>query len=92
MKTITAIIALCISFSVFAVTHRSQSARVHFVRANACPATGMNKLPCKGWVIDHIKPLCAGGADAPSNMQWQTLADSYKKDRQERAYCRSLTK
>jgi len=24
-------------------------------------------------VVDHIVPLCAGGADAPSNMQWQTV-------------------
>lgn len=92
MRTITLLVALCISFPTLAATHRSQSARVHFVRANACPATGMNKLPCKGYVIDHIKPLCAGGADDPSNMQWQALADSYKKDKQERAYCRSLKK
>jgi hypothetical protein len=23
-----------------------------------------------GYVIDHFEPLCAGGADDPSNMQW----------------------
>ncbi len=26
-----------------------------------------------GFVVDHILPLCAGGADAVSNMQWQPV-------------------
>ena len=40
-----------------------------------------------GYVVDHIVPLCAGGADAPSNMQWQTVDAAKVKDRQERAMC-----
>ena len=40
-----------------------------------------------GYVVDHIVPLCAGGADAPSNMQWQTVDAAKVKDRQERATC-----
>jgi hypothetical protein len=35
-------------------------------------------------VIDHVKPLATGGADAPSNMQWQTKADAKAKDKWER--------
>jgi hypothetical protein len=27
-----------------------------------------------GYVVDHIIPLKRGGADAPWNMQWQTIA------------------
>lgn len=42
----------------------------------------------KGYVIDHIIPLCAGGLDAPSNMQWQTLAESKIKDKIERKECK----
>jgi hypothetical protein len=34
-------------------------------------------------VIDHIKALKHGGADAPSNMQWQTIAQARAKDRVE---------
>ena len=34
-------------------------------------------------VVDHIIPLKRGGADAPSNMQWQTKADAKAKDRWE---------
>ena len=32
-------------------------------------------------VIDHVKPLECGGADAPSNMQSQTKAEGKAKDK-----------
>jgi len=38
---------------------------------------------CPGYVVDHVKPLECGGADAPSNMQWQTVADGKAKDKTE---------
>jgi hypothetical protein len=34
-------------------------------------------------VVDHIKALKHGGADEPSNMQWQTAAATKEKDRVE---------
>jgi len=40
-----------------------------------------------GYVIDHIKPLACGGADDPSNMQWQTIEAAKAKDRVERVGC-----
>lgn len=40
-----------------------------------------------GYVIDHIVPLACGGADAPTNMQWQTVAEAKAKDRVERKGC-----
>jgi hypothetical protein len=42
---------------------------------------------CPGYVIDHGKPLECGGADDPSNMQWQTIAEGKAKDKTEK-YCR----
>jgi len=41
-----------------------------------------------GCVVDHIIPLACGGADAPSNMQWQTVAEAKAKDKTERFACR----
>jgi hypothetical protein len=52
-----------------------------------CPAPGARKGPCKGYVIDHIKPLAFGGAYGPSNMQWQTKAEAMTKDKRERSAC-----
>jgi len=73
-----------------AATKRSGKVRMDFVRAHACPATGLNKLPCKGWIIDHIIPLCAGGPDAVRNLQWQTVPDARAKDRIEKRQCAVL--
>jgi hypothetical protein len=41
-----------------------------------------------GHVVDHIAPLACGGADAPSNMQWQSAEDAKAKDEVERRGCR----
>ncbi len=61
-----------------------------FRQTHICPSTKTISLVCKGYVVDHIKPLCAGGLDDPSNMQYQAKRASYRKDIQERAYCRKL--
>jgi hypothetical protein len=54
---------------------RSKAAKDEFQREHACPSTGQTSGGCKGYVIDHVKPLECGGAEAPSNMQWQTIAE-----------------
>jgi hypothetical protein len=71
---------------------RSAAERLAFIRHNPCPATGERRGSCPGYVVDHVIPLCAGGPDKPANMQWQTVADSLVKDREERRECRTLKK
>jgi hypothetical protein len=63
-----------------------------FRKVNVCPATGQHKGPCPGWVVDHIVPLCAQGADHPVNMQWQELKESRQKDKLEISACARLRK
>ena len=63
--------------------HRSAAARAAFKRSHPCPATGEPRGACPGWIIDHVKALACGGADDPSNMQWQTVADAKAKDKWE---------
>jgi len=58
-----------------------------FRQANPCPATGNQGGACPGWVVDHIVPLCLGGADTPANMPWQDREAAAKKDLEERRAC-----
>jgi len=81
-------IASCaLSTSSYARIPRSSVERHAFVRSNACPATGAHRLPCPGYVIDHIKALACGGPDHQTNMQWQTIAEGKAKDKWERKGC-----
>src|SRR5262245_22751645 len=57
---------------------RSCSARADFMRRTGYPRGR------KGYVVDHIVPLECGGADVPSNMQWQTVEAAKIKDGSER--------
>ena len=68
-------------------TDRSKAARAEFQRLNPCPATGKSTGPCLSGLGRGSWPLCAGGADHPSNMQWQTEAEAREKDREERRQC-----
>lgn len=57
-------------------THARSAAQVYrFRQMEPCPATGQTRGACPGWQVDHINPLCAGGADHPRNFQWITVLD-----------------
>ncbi|SPE30096.1 conserved exported hypothetical protein [Candidatus Sulfotelmatomonas gaucii] len=61
---------------------RSRAAKDSFMRQTGYPHGR------KGYVVDHKIPLACGGADSPSNMQWQTTADAKAKDTWERNGCK----
>ncbi len=62
---------------------RSKAQKAAFQRENPCPSTGRTTGKCPGYVVDHVKALECGGADSPSNMQWQTVTDAKAKDKTE---------
>ena len=68
--------------------HRSARAVAEFRHQTICPSTGKRTRKCPGYVVDHVDPLCDGGADNPLNMQYQTIAEGKAKDKIERRMCR----
>jgi hypothetical protein len=62
---------------------RSPQAKQAYRKSHPCPATGKTYGACPGWIVDHVEALKHGGADDPSNMQWQTRAEAKAKDRVE---------
>jgi len=62
---------------------RSGKAKDSFRRSHPCPSTGKTRGACPGYVIDHVQALKHGGADAASNMQWQTVDAAKAKDKVE---------
>ena len=88
MKALIALFLITFSLLAPAEVVRSRAQVNHFKKANACPGTGISSIKsCNGYVVDHIKPLSCGGADNPSNMQWQTIAEGKAKDKWERKLC-----
>lgn len=57
--------------------YRDYKAVNDFKRKNPKPNDG------HAYDVDHIKPLKAGGADTPSNMQWIRTEDHRKKSARE---------
>jgi len=55
-----------------------------------CPSTGETGHRCPGFIRDHLIPLCAGGADAVSNLWWEGAARAAEKDRHELQLCHRL--
>lgn len=64
-------------------TKRDPEKRREFMKEHPCPSTGKTSGACPGYIVDHIQPLKHGGADDPSNMQWQTVESAKAKDKWE---------
>ena len=58
-----------------------------FKKLNPCPQELVVDGRCRG-IVDHRSPLCLGGPDAVSNMQWQSRTASLAKDKVEWSACK----
>ena len=74
----------------YAPTPRDRATIAEFRRTHPCPATGRTTGACPGWQVDHIEPLCAGGADAQPNLHWLDTTTHQRKTRADVARCRTL--
>ncbi len=91
MKIAIILIAACaISTGANAGYARSKAVLRAFVNQQACPATGLHRLPCPGYHMDHIVALCAGGADAVENLQWLTREAHKEKTKGDLKTCRAI--
>ena len=54
-------------------------------------AHGLERTP-EGYEVDHVIPLCAGGADRPENMQLLTIEQHREKTRIDLRWCYYLRK
>jgi hypothetical protein len=92
MRALAALLCL-LALAATAQPIQRSAAEVRAFRAeNPCPATGRRSGPCKGWAVDHIKALCAGGEDKPHNMQWIENPDHRFKTLVDVRECRKLKK
>lgn len=85
---------ICGGFAAFAfvalAADRSAGEVYRFRKGDLCPVTRHIKGACPGYQVDHIEPLCAGGADHRANMQWLTLAEHRAKTHADVRRCRLL--
>ena len=61
-----------------------------FRNEHPCPVSGRKRGACPGWQVDHAVPLCAGGEDKASNMQWLSVEDHRWKTFVDARECRKL--
>ena len=64
--------------------------RAAYVRANPCPSAAASGRTCPGHEVDHTIPLCAGGPDLRTNMNWLTVVDHRFKTFVDVRECRKL--
>jgi hypothetical protein len=88
-----AFLCLVAAFQAAAQPIQRSQAEVRAFRAEKpCPVTARRSGPCKGWAVDHVTPLCAGGEDKPANMQWIEDTDHRFKTLVDVRECRKLKK
>ena len=82
------LVILCLLLSLLCPPQESPARDRSQVRA-FLRAQGLTARP-EGYEVDHIIPLCAGGADRPENMQLLTREQHREKTRHDLRWCYKL--
>lgn len=90
MNFVTASALVIVILSNNASWARSSAEVRTFRQAQPCPSTGQFRGACPGYQVDHIRPLCAGGEDKPTNMHWLAVEDHRFKTLVDVRECRKL--
>lgn len=90
MIKLALIVALSLAGTLSAqAAERSRAVRAEFQRSNPCPATGATRGRCDGWQVDHVRSLCSGGVDHPTNLAWISVEDHKRKTVNDVAICKA---
>jgi hypothetical protein len=87
-----AVLFACMLLFTLASGARERLQVAAFRKGHACPSTAQHHGACPGFEVDHVRPLCSGGEDRPSNMQWISVADHRFKTLVDVRECRKLLK
>lgn len=88
LRTLSFVLALSAAAPAIARIPRDRAEVRDFRYEQPCPANGLRRGACPGWQVDHITPLCAGGADKRENMQWISVEDHRFKTLVDARECR----
>jgi len=85
LPAVIALFACLVVLQAVALVHRDPAQVRHFMKLHPCPGgvDAGSSHRCRGYIVDHVKPLACGGPDLPSNMQWQTVSAAKAKDKVE---------
>lgn len=80
------LIALFVSYESVGA-ERSQSVRRAFIKEHPCPIVVDGKCRAE---VDHAEPICAGGKDEVSNLQWLEIEQHRRKTAMDILRCARL--
>jgi hypothetical protein len=92
LKLAIALMSMAMGVPTMARIPRSSAVVHQFKAGNPCPVNGATRGPCNGWEVDHVIPLCAGGPDTSSNLQWLRKEDHRQKTKVDVLQCRLRSK
>ena len=89
-RTVISLLLAALPLLASARIERSAAEVLAFKRHTECPSTGLRRGKCPGFDVDLIRPLCMGGEDKVSNMQWISREDHRFKTMVDVRECRRL--